>query len=386
MIFNTNTKQISFVIVFLFAFINSCLANENVDFFSSSGIKVNLSFSNETDIRNTAISKAEEIAFKRVSVKLLTPEDYKKLSKLKDIDISYFVESIEFVDEKISTETYLGEFNIYFSPFRIKEFYKSNSLTFSEVSSQNITVNVAFSNSNQFFILFNLWNTEWKKIKNIGNKINLDVKTFSQTEMGNTDLSNFLENKDIEGNNLNDENDIILIWCSPIYEKLNELRFDLIIKFNLNQKEKIIRKSYLTDYSLFRDDIFSPLIEDIKNELLLTWIDLTKQSDEVYRFKFVYDIENISDWVELQNRLQSVRLLEQYKPSLFTTDKVEGYVDFLGNGDKFVLLLSQNKINAVNLGPYYRISLDDLKFTKFYINLPFGYYSICCVVSFGGII
>ena len=34
-------------------------------------------------------------------------------------------------------------------------------------------------------------------------------------------------------------------------------------------------------------------------------------------------------------------------------------MDFLGNGDKFVLLLSQNKINAVNLGPYYRISLDD---------------------------
>ena len=90
-------------------------------------------------------------------------------------------------------------------------------MTFSEVSSQNITVNVAFSNSNQFFILFNLWNTEWKKIKNIGNKINLDVKTFSQTEMGNTDLSNFLENKDIEGNNLNDENDIILIWLSLIH-------------------------------------------------------------------------------------------------------------------------------------------------------------------------
>jgi len=96
MIFNSNTKQISFVIVFLFALINSCLANENVDFFSSSGIKVNLSFSNETDIRNTAISKAEEIAFKRVSVKLLTPEDYKKLSKLKDIDILSSLDSFFF--------------------------------------------------------------------------------------------------------------------------------------------------------------------------------------------------------------------------------------------------------------------------------------------------
>ncbi len=358
MIFNFNTKQISFIIVFLGILLNDCIA-ENVNFFSSSNIKINLPFSNDTDIRKTAISKAEELAFKRVSIKLLTPEDYKVLQKIKDIDISYFVESIEFVDERISTESYLGVFNVNFSPFRVKEFYNSNSLIFSEVKSQNIRVNVAFSNSNQFFILFNLWNTEWKKIENIGNKINIDIKTFSQTEMNEINLSTFLENKDTKGNAFNNETDSVLIWCNPIYEKLNELRFDVIIKVNLNKKEKIIRKSYLIDNSLFKDDLFSPLIEDIGNELLLTWIDLTKQSDEIYRFKFVYDINKISDWVELQNRLQSVKLLEKYNLSLFTHDKVEGYADFFGNEDKFVLLLSQNKINAVNLGPYYKISLND---------------------------
>ena len=73
------------MIVFLFALINSSLANENISFFSSYGIKINLSFSNDTDIRNAAISKAEEIAFKRVSVKLLTQEEYKKLSKFKAV-------------------------------------------------------------------------------------------------------------------------------------------------------------------------------------------------------------------------------------------------------------------------------------------------------------
>ncbi len=359
MIFNINTKQISFIIIFLCSLINFGTANENIDFFSSFGIKINLPFSNESDVRNIAISKAEELAFKKVSVKLLTPEDYKKLNKIKNIDISYFVESIEFVDERISTESYLGEFNVHFSPFLLKEFYNSNSLIFSEVSSRNIRANVAFSNSNEFFILFNLWNTEWRKIKNIGRKINLDIKTFSQNEMKNINLSTFLENKNLEGDTLGDEIDIISIWCNPFYENSNELRFDLIIKINLNQKEKIIRRSYLTDYSLFKDDIFSPLIEDISNELLLTWIDITKPSDEVYKFKFVYDIENIIDWVELQNRLQTVNLLKEYKPSLFKSDKVEGYIKFLGNEDKFVLLLSQNKIKAVNLGQYFKITLDD---------------------------
>ncbi len=359
MIFNIYTKQISFIIIFLCSQFNSDLAAENIDFFSSFDIKINLPFSNDTDIRNIAISKAEELAFKRVSVKLLTPEDFMKLNELKNIDISYFVESIEFIDEKISTETYLGVFNVYFNPFRLKEFYNSNSLIFSEVSSQNIKTNVAFSNSNEFFILFNLWNTEWKKIQNIGKKINLDIQTFSQTEMNSISLSTFLENKNIEGNALSDELDLISIWCSPFYENLNELRFDVIIKLNLNQKEKIIRKSYVSDYSLFKDDIFTPLIEDINNELLLTWINVTKPSDEIYRFKFIYDIENISDWVELQNRLQTVNLLVKYRPSSFTSKKIEGYVDFLGNEEKFVLVLTQNKIKAVNLGEFYKISLND---------------------------
>ena len=359
MIFYFNTKQINFIIVFLSILLNASIAFSNVNFFSSTGIKINLPFSNDTDIRNSAIAKAEELAFKRVSIRLLSPEDYMKLGDLQDIDISYFVESIEFVDERISKESYFGEFNVHFSPFRIKEFYTLNSLIYSEVSSKNIRTNIAFANSNQFFILFNLWNSEWKKIKNIGNKINLDIHTFTQAEMSNIGLSSFLENKDNYGNAINSENDLILIWCSPMYEKLNEIRFDVIAKLNLNHKEKIIRKSYLIDYSIFNDDIFSPIIDDIGNALLLAWIEATKQSEETYRFKFVYDIENLSDWVEFQNQLQSVNLLQQYSPTSFTYNKVEGYIDFLGNGEKFILLLSQNKIKAVDLGPYYKISMDD---------------------------
>ena len=73
--------------------------------------------------------------------------------------------------------------------------------------------------------------------------------------------------------------------------------------------------------------------------------------------------------------------MEQYKPSLFTTDKVEGY-GFFRNGDKFVLL-SQNKINAVNLD-HYRIS--NIKNYQILYQFTVCYYSICCVVSFGGII
>ena len=83
------------------------------------------------------ISKAEKLAFEKISKKLLSPSDLNQIIKLNDINYEYLVESIEFVDEKISPQTYSGSFNVYFSPFKVREFYESRSLTYSELSSAN---------------------------------------------------------------------------------------------------------------------------------------------------------------------------------------------------------------------------------------------------------
>jgi len=147
------------------------MANEDL-FFSEMNIKVKIPYDNNSNIRNIAISKAEKLAFEKISKKLLTPRDYNQVVESNEINYEYLVESIEFVDEKISSEIYSGSFNVYFSPFKIREFYDSRSLIYSELNSKDIIAHIAFSNHFDFFTLFNKWNIEWKKINNIGSKIN----------------------------------------------------------------------------------------------------------------------------------------------------------------------------------------------------------------------
>ena len=53
-------------------------------------------------------------------------------------ELSYLVESIEFVDETITEKYYKAIFNINFNPYKIREYYTSRSLIFSEVKSNEI--------------------------------------------------------------------------------------------------------------------------------------------------------------------------------------------------------------------------------------------------------
>ena len=105
--------------------------------------------------------------------------------------------------------------------------------------------------------------------------------------------------------------------------------------------------------------ISDSLIEDIKNELLLTWIDLTKQSNDRFSYNFVYDINSIDDWVKLRTELETLELLDSFHITAFNLSSIEGVINFSGNNNKLELIMSQNNIDVANMGPYYKISLYD---------------------------
>ena len=353
--FAKHIKQLLAVILILF-FNFPVMANDNL-FFSEMNIEVNIPYVNNSNVRNLAISKAEKLAFEKISKKLLAPSDYDQIIKSNDINYEYLAESIEFVDEKISSETYSGSFNVYFSPFKVREFYDSRSLTYSELSSKDIIAYIAFSNHFEYFTLFNNWNTEWKKINNIGSKINLNVRTFSSSEMYQLDLATFLE-----GSNLNlvsDIKDAILIWCNPTSVENNKIKFEIIIKLIANNKENVFRKTFIEENSFYRGDIFDQIIKEINSELLSVWIDITKQSNDKFLYNFVYDINSIDDWVKLRTELETLELFNSFHVTSFNLSKVEGVINFSGNNNKLELIMSQNNIDVTNMGPYYKISLYD---------------------------
>ncbi len=353
--FAKHIKQLLALILFLF--LNFPLMADEDIFFSGMNILVKIPYSNNSNVRNLAISKAEKLAFEKISKKLLTPRDYNKIIKLNDINYEYLVESIEFVDEKISSETYSGSFNVYFSPFKVREFYESRSLIYSELTSKDIIAYIAFSNHFEFFTLFNNWNTEWKKINNIGSKINLNVRTFSSSETYKLDLARFLEGSNLS--QVNDVKDAVLIWCAPSNVRNDKIKFEIIIKLIANNKENVFRKTFIEENSFYRDDIFAQIIKDINSELLSVWIDITKQSNEKFLYNFVYDINSIDDWVKLRKELETLELLNSFHVTSFNLSKVEGVINFSGTNNKLELIMSQNNIDVVNMGPYYKISLYD---------------------------
>ena len=100
--FAKHIKHLLAVILILF-FNFPVMANDDL-FFSEMNIEVTIPFVENSNVRNLAISKAEKLAFEKISKKLLAPSDFNQIIELNDINYEYLVESIEFADEKISSE------------------------------------------------------------------------------------------------------------------------------------------------------------------------------------------------------------------------------------------------------------------------------------------
>ena len=99
--FAKHIKHLLAVILILF-FNFSVMANDDL-FFSEMNIEVNIPYVNNSNVRNLAISKAEKLAFEKISKKLLAPSDFNQIIKFNNINYEYLVDSIEFIDEKISS-------------------------------------------------------------------------------------------------------------------------------------------------------------------------------------------------------------------------------------------------------------------------------------------
>ena len=167
------------IILYFFVYI-SLLGNIYADsYFTIENVEIKLEFDKDKDIRNLAIEKAQAKAIVDLSKKLLSPDDYKIFKNyINEENYSYLVESIEFVDKTITEEYYRGVFNINFNPYKVREYYTSRSLIFSEIKSNEINVFVNFVRKESFFILNNIWNTKWVE-NNINEKIlDLNVKKY----------------------------------------------------------------------------------------------------------------------------------------------------------------------------------------------------------------
>ncbi len=347
-------KSLLLVSVYIL-FIENAYANS---YFTIKNIEIKLEFDNDKDIRNLAIEKAQSKALVDLSEKLLSPNDYEIfLTDMDKKELSYLVESIEFVDETITEKYYKGIFNINFNPYKIREYYTYRSLIFSEVKSKEIKVFTILDKQDSFFILNNIWNTKWAESINKDDTLELSIHTFDYNQYEDISLDSFLSGSFDHPNLAKDSSNIVFIWCEPNLISSGNIEFNIISKIIVNNKNTIVRSAYTEEYNLYKEDLLDGIINDLKEKILVNWIEATSQADDRMQYKFKFNFESINEWVSLKSTLEKIELISNYYVLSFDLNNIEGIIEFHGDNNKFELVLSQNNILPVNLGKNYKIQV-----------------------------
>ena len=127
----------------------------------------------------------------------------------------------------------------------------------------------------------------------------------------------------------------------------------------MNNKNTILRSTYTEEYNLYKDDLLISIINNLKEQILVNWVEATSQEDDKLQYKFKFNFESIHEWVSLKSILEKVESISNYSILSFDLNSLEGIIEFHGENNKFELVLSQNNILPVNLGEYYRIQILD---------------------------
>ena len=83
------------------------------------------------------------------------------------------------------------------------------------------------------------------------------------------------------------------------------------------------------------------MITEIEKDILNIWIKSTKTNSKTEIISFQYKGKNISDWIELRNRLEKIDMISNYSINEFNLENVHGKIEFRGEFDQFVPVLRQ---------------------------------------------
>ena len=194
-------------------------------------------------------------------------------------------------------------------------------------------------------------------MQSIENKIFTKIQLVEEFNAQNN-VSDFLESSYVEISTSNEKNEV-LIWSEIRKISENELTMDIIVKFIINNKSNTFQKTFVQNIDVIDETLFSEMITEIEKEILNIWIQSTKTNSKIEIISFQYNGKNISDWIELRNRLERIDMISNYSINQFDLEKVHGTIEFRGEIDQFAPVLREYNLISTNFGQYHELSLYD---------------------------
>ncbi len=347
-------KYISLLVVY-FLFITSVFAEST---FQIDDIEISLDTKNSINVRNIAIQKAENTGIDLLAQKLLTTDDYRKFSLIKEVDANYLVEGLEFKDEVITSESYKAILNIRFNKKRIREFFQAHSLVFTETKSNEIPLYAVFSNHEEFYNVDKAWRTKWSQRIGKHYALNMSHTLLTREEKNALTLPSFLSLDFIMNNDDFNSDNIILIWCDPKI-KGSKIELNIISKIIINNSTKIISNNFIEDFSINEAEYLDDIITNLEDNIYNHWVSSTAHSKSLQSYKFQFNSKDFNEWIEVKTILENIGSISSFYISEVSNNKIEGSLEFFGDSNKLRLILNENNIYASDLGSIHVIQLNN---------------------------
>lgn len=289
------------------------------------------------------VDRAFKKAFEILISKILQSENKSILRSINLNQIKSFVESFSIREEKFVDNNYQAKINVDFNKKDLVNYLNSKGVITSSINSLDVVIlpilidlkkNQIFSYSNNpFFLNWNLNNEKYHQINYV--LPNEDIEDFSIIRKNVSDIENYNFNEIF--NKYNVKNRILLV----LLKQDNLIK--VFSKLNLENSEMYINKE-LKNLNFKDLDQINKAILDLKDDYENKWKSLNKiNTSIILPIRLSIDLNNFTLSNNLENYLNEVDLISNYKIENFNSKQIIYKIIFNSTPDKFLKIMESAK-------------------------------------------
>ena len=289
------------------------------------------------------VDRAFKKAFEILISKILQSENKSILRSINLNQIKSFVESFSIREEKFVDNNYQAKINVDFNKKDLVNYLNSKGIITSSINSLDVVIlpilidlkkNQIFSYSNNpFFLNWNLNNEKYHQINYV--LPNEDIEDFSIIRKNISNIENYNFNEIF--NKYNVKNRILLV----LLKQDNLIK--VFSKLNLENSEMYINKE-LKNLNFKDLDQINKAILDLKDDYENKWKSLNKiNTSIILPIRLSIDSNNFTLSNNLENYLNEVDLISNYKIENFNSKQIIYKIIFNSTPDKFLKIMESAK-------------------------------------------
>mgnify|MGYP001478090367 FL=1 len=289
------------------------------------------------------VDRAFKKAFEILISKILQSENKSILRSINLNQIKSFVESFSIREEKFVDNNYQAKINVDFNKKDLVNYLNSKGVITSSINSLDVVIlpilidlkkNQIFSYSNNpFFLNWNLNNEKYHQINYV--LPNEDIEDFSIIRKNVSDIENYNFNEIF--NKYNVKNRILLV----LLKQDNLIK--VFSKLNLENSEMYINRD-LKNLNFKDLDEINKAILDLKDDYENKWKSLNKiNTSIILPIRLSIDSNNFTLSNNLENYLNEVDLISNYKIENFNSKQIIYKIIFNSTPDKFLKIMESAK-------------------------------------------